>query len=73
MDGDLEFLGDSDCIASAGYDIEEQTLTIEFTDNSSYEFYGVHPFVWFNLQRVTSKGWFFNKNIRNRYSYERVG
>ena len=58
---------DSDCIASAGY--EKGTLEIEFTDGSIYTYYGVSPLVWANFLRVTSKGWFFNKYIRNNFSF----
>ena len=66
-----QFLGDSDCIAQAKW--FNGTLTIQFTDGTRYDYYGVHPFVWYNLQRATSKGWFFNKNIRPAgYSYSRV-
>ena len=65
-----QFLGDSFCIATAKF--TKGTLTIEFQDNSIYEYYNVHVFVWANLQRVTSKGYFFNKNIRSKYSFSRL-
>jgi hypothetical protein len=71
--GDYQFLGDSTCIAAAKFSMVNKTLTIRFEDGSEYEYYGVHPFVWYNLNRVTSRGWFFNKNIRNAgYEFSRI-
>lgn len=58
---------DSDAIASAGWANFE--LEVEFTDGSVYTYQGVSPLVWANFLRVLSKGWFFNKYIRNRYSF----
>jgi len=59
---------DSTCIASAGF--EYPNLEIEFTDGSVYTYHGVSPFVWANLLRALSPGWFFNKYIRNRYTFD---
>lgn len=72
--GDLQPL-DSSCVESAGWEFEAQgtgTLHIDFTDGTSYEYSGVSPLVYANLLRVSSKGWFFNRYIRNSYSFERV-
>jgi hypothetical protein len=66
-----QFIGDSFCIATAKY--VGSTLTLEFQEGQIYEYYNVHRFVWYNLQRTVSKGEFFNKNIRNRgYSFSRL-
>lgn len=66
-----QFLGDSFCISSAKF--VKGDLTLEFQDGSMYVYHGVHVFVWANLQRSTSKGYFFNKNIRSRgYSFDRL-
>lgn len=67
---ELQFLGDSFCVASAKF--KNGTLTIQFQDGSVYEYYNVHIFVWYNLSRVTSKGWFFNKNIRSNYQFTKL-
>lgn len=64
---EMEFLGDSSCISSAGY--ESGYLTIEFTDNSVYTYHEVPPQVYGALKRSPSKGWYFNKNIRNTYGW----
>jgi hypothetical protein len=66
---DREFIGDSDCISSVGYDIELKDLEIELTDGSVYTYHGVSHLVYANLLRVTSKGWFYNKYIRTVYNF----
>jgi hypothetical protein len=73
-DEDLQFIGDSTCIQAAKYNIPTKTLIIQFQDGTIYQYYGVHLFVWYNLLRVLSKGWFFNTRIRNAgYAYDRIG
>ena len=69
-----EFLGDSECINNVEYNYAEGDglLTIEFQDGTTYRYRGVSPLLYANLQRVNSKGWFFNKRIRNNYSFERL-
>jgi hypothetical protein len=64
---ELEYLGDSSCVQSAGFDSGE--LTVQFKDGKIYTYVGVSPLVWFNFLRSTSKGYFFNRNIRNNYSF----
>lgn len=64
---DMEYLGDSTCVESAGF--EAGYLTIEFTDGTVYTYDGVDPYVWRSFKQSISKGWFFNKNIRNSYNY----
>lgn len=68
---ELEYLGDSTCVQAAGFDKGE--LTVQFQDGSIYTYTGVSPLIWYNFKRVTSKGWFFNKNIRNNYSFYEGG
>ena len=68
---EMQFLGDSFCIQAAKY--YKGDLTIQFTDGTTYVYHNVHVFVWSNLQRCTSKGWYFNRYIRNAgYSYEQL-
>ena len=72
--GDLTPI-DSSCVESAGWEFEGQgtgTLHIDFTDGTSYEYSNVSPLVYANLIRAVSKGWYFNKYIRNSFSFSRV-
>lgn len=64
---DMEFLGDSSCVRAAGY--EKGYLTVEFEDGSIYTYESVGPSAWSAFKRSSSKGWYFNKQIRNNYSY----
>jgi len=64
---DMEFLGDSSCVQAAGY--EKGYLTVQFEDGSIYTYESVGPSAWSAFKRSTSKGYYFNKNIRNRYSF----
>lgn len=65
---ELEFIGDSSCVEAAGF--ENGDLQVKFTDGSIYTYHGVSHLVWANFLRVISKGWFFNKYIRNRYPFD---
>jgi hypothetical protein len=72
--GDLEPV-DSSCVESAGWEFQGSgsgDLHIDFTDGTSYVYHEVSPLVYSNLIRATSKGWFFNRYIRNSYSFERM-
>jgi len=70
---DLLWVGDSDCINTAGWELTGDgvgDLEINFQDGSSYVYHDVSPLVFSNLLRCTSKGWFFNKYIRNSYDFD---
>lgn len=64
---ELQYLGDSTCVQAAGFEAGE--LTVQFQDNSIYTYHDVHPFYWYNFLRSTSKGFYFNRNIRNNFSF----
>lgn len=64
---DLEFLGDSSCVQAAGW--QGGYLTVQFQDGKIYTYEQVPVGVWRNLKTYTSKGYFYNKNIRNVYSF----
>jgi|SRR5215471_18069400 len=64
---EMEFLGDSTCIESAGY--KSGYLTIQFQDGSIYTYEDVPPSAYSALKISVSKGWHFNKYIRDNYSF----
>lgn len=67
---------DSSCIQEADWTYTYSgmgDLDVEFTDGTRYTYHGVSPLVWANMLRVSSKGWFFNKRIRNQYPFSRLG
>ncbi len=59
-------------LASVGYEASTSTLEIEFHSGSVYQYYGVPERVFQELVDAPSKGKYFHRNIRNRYSYTQV-
>lgn len=60
-------------IVSAGYDDASQTLEIEFSSGSIYQYYNIEPTIFDQFLRAPSKGQFLNVYIKNAYPYSRVG
>jgi hypothetical protein len=59
-------------IASMGYDEATQTLEIEFTNGTVYQYYNVNAALFEQFRTAGSKGQFLNAYIRNAYPYSRV-
>ena len=60
-------------ISSIGYDQGTQTLEVEFTNGSVYQYYNVDQNLFDQLMASGSKGQFLNNYIKNAYPYSRVG
>ena len=60
-------------IASIGYDLDSETLEIEFTNGSIYQYFNVPSGLNDQLMAAPSKGQFLNVYIRNGYPFSRVG
>jgi KTSC domain len=60
-------------IAGVGYDETSQTLEIEFTSGSIYQYYNVGAELFRQLMDAPSKGQFLHSYIRNAYPFSRVG
>jgi hypothetical protein len=63
---------DSDLIASAGYDEPSETMEIEFTNRTIYQYFDVPPPVYEAFETSDSKGKFFRAHLLDRYRYSRV-
>lgn len=59
-------------LSSGTWDSDTDTLTIEFTGGSSYDYFNVPRSVWQGLKGADSAGSYFHRQIRGRYSYERT-
>ena len=59
-------------IASFRYDKSTDTLQVDFVNGDTYEYQNVSPQVHRAFQSALSKGEYFARHIRSRYSYERV-
>jgi len=60
-------------LASVGYDSETQTLRIEFGSGGVYEYHNVPEAEYQGLMSASSKGSYFHQNIKDRYSYSKIG
>ena len=63
----------STSIASVGFSREAQVLEVEFLNGSVYRYFDVALPIFEQLLGTESKGAFFNRVIRGRYSYSRMG
>lgn len=64
---------DSSVIRYAGYYSGGKTLYIRFTSGKEYAYMNVDESVWHDFVDAESQGKFFNKYIRNKYEFERLG
>lgn len=60
-------------IYSIGYDEQSQTLEVEFTNGTIYQYYNVGLAAYEDLMRSPSKGQHLNAYIKNSYPYSRTG
>lgn len=60
-------------IASIGYDPASETLEIEFTNGSIYQYFNIPAGLSEQLMNAPSKGQFLNLYIKASYPYSRVG
>lgn len=58
---------ESSALAQVAYDREHQTLRVEFRDGSIYEYEPISVHIYRDLLSASSKGAFFNRNIRSRF------
>jgi hypothetical protein len=60
-------------LISAGYDAPSETLEVEFSNGTVYQYYNVGAALYEQFTQAPSKGQFLNTYIRNAYPYSRVG
>jgi hypothetical protein len=63
---------DSATLSSVGYDQESNTLEVEFTNGSVYQYFDVPIEVVVALLLAESAGRYHNAHIRNRYRHARL-
>ena len=59
----------SSVIRSFDYDVTDQRLDVEFVSGRRYSYFAVPEDEVDAMRRVTSKGSFFNRRIRDHYDY----
>ena len=62
----------SSTIESAGYDVNQQLLEIEFTSGGIYQYLNVPQNVATGFFNASSHGQYFHKHIRNVYRTRKV-
>lgn len=60
-------------LISAGYDETSETLEIEFSNGTIYQYYNVGAAIYEQFNTASSKGLFLNVYIKNAYPFSRVG
>ncbi|HBB38225.1 MAG: hypothetical protein UV82_C0014G0031 [Candidatus Magasanikbacteria bacterium GW2011_GWD2_43_18] len=60
-------------LAAIGYDPLTETLEVEFTDGSVYEYKNVSQFIYDELMNASSHGSYFNREISKSFPYEKIG
>lgn len=71
--GEITRYRSSSNIESSDYDKETDTLSITFSNGSTYEYSNVPPAIHRGLQAAGSAGSFFRRAIMPRFSSEQVG
>ena len=61
----------SSLLASVAYSIDA-TLDLEFLSGATYRYFSVPEAVFQGLVTAESKGVYFNRNLRNRFPYQRL-
>jgi len=59
-------------LRSIGYVPERAMLEVEFQSGGVYQYFGVPEVVFAGLVSASSKGRYFNANIREVYFYRRI-
>ena len=62
-------LVESTTLASAGHDATAAVLELQFHNGAVYQYFHVPRRVYRDLLWASSKGGYFNHNIRGRYPY----
>ncbi len=63
---------DSTNLASVGYDAIARALEVEFRGGRVYRYFAVPAADYDGLMSSSSKGRYFNENIKDQYDFSRV-
>lgn len=56
-----------------GYDSADNKMMVQFKNGELYEYHGVDAQTYKDMMDATSIGQYFNKMIRGRHSYKKIG
>jgi hypothetical protein len=60
----------SDTLLSVGYEPDSKLLELEFPGRTVHEYHKVDPVIYMGLMYSEAKDAFFNKHIRDKFSYD---
>jgi len=63
---------DSSNVAAVGYDVDSETLQVEFINGSIYQYFGVREDVFNGLRDAASVGRYLSTVIKGTYRYSKV-
>jgi hypothetical protein len=63
---------ESSTVKSTQYDIDSQTLTVEFKNGNAYEYYKVTYEDWRELLNAESIGKHLNAHIKGKFDYKQI-
>jgi len=63
---------ESSNIKAIGYDLDTETLQIEFLSGGIYQYWGVSQDTFNELKGAPSKGSYFAANIKGKYPYAKI-
>lgn len=59
-------------LVSVGYDMDTETLEVEFKGGTVYQYFNVPENEFNNLMNASSHGVYFSANIRENYDFEKL-
>jgi len=63
---------ESSSLMRVRYEVVDETLGTEFHDGSVYEYQRVPAHVYDSLMMASSKGTYYNENVRGKYEFRRL-
>ena len=64
---------ESSMIRSIGYDSQASVLEIEFNSGAIWNYLDFPESLWYEFEGAESKGQFFHREIKNKFSEQRIG
>lgn len=62
----------SSTLSSAGYDVDDEILELEFTSGQVYHYFDVPEHLFTGLMKAVSPGEYFNQYIKDEYDFIRL-
>lgn len=64
---------DSSMIRYIGYEASNGTLEIQFNSGAVWQYYDFPESLWYEFKEAESKGKFFHREVKDKYSGSQIG